>query len=172
MRDLLIEWEDRVCVIMCDGAEPSRKAAGLSEVAPMAHCFNALAQLADRNRREEQRDTLRRGISKEPTNTVVGASALSRVADNVGVDEVHRPSRPPVCLVALEVVIFAGVGHRRQYFRQRAAPGAQQRLREDFPMLLFGAVIAPSGALFELPHDSFVDVTDHELSHVLITSSC
>ena len=39
-------------------------------------------------------------------------------------------------------------------------------------MLLFGAVIAPGGALLELPHDGFVDVTDHELSHVPVTSSC
>jgi hypothetical protein len=43
---------------------------------------------------------------------------------------------------------------------------------EDFPMLLFGAVIAPGGAPFQFPHDGFVDVTDHELSHVPITSSC
>ena len=39
-------------------------------------------------------------------------------------------------------------------------------------MLLFGAVIAAGGALFELPHKGFVDVTDHELSHVPITSGC
>ena len=81
-------------------------------------------------------------------------------------------SRPPVDLAAFEVGVFAGVGHRREYLSQRAAPGAQQRLLEDFPMLLFGAVIAPSGAFFELPHDGLVDVPDHELSHVPITSSC
>ena len=139
----------------------------------MAHCFNALAQLAERDRREEQRDALRRSIAKEPTNTGVGASAPSRVTDDVCVDEVHRPSsRPPVDLAALEVGVFAGVGHRREYLSQRAAPGAQQRLLEDVPMLLFGAVIAPGGALLELPHDGFVDVTDHELSHVSITSRC
>jgi hypothetical protein len=39
-------------------------------------------------------------------------------------------------------------------------------------MFLFGAVIAPGGALLELTHYGFVDVTDHELSHVPITSSC
>jgi hypothetical protein len=39
-------------------------------------------------------------------------------------------------------------------------------------MLLFGTVIAPGGALLELPHNGFVDVTDHELSHVRTTSSC
>jgi hypothetical protein len=39
-------------------------------------------------------------------------------------------------------------------------------------MLLFGTVIAPGGALLELPHDGFVDVTDHKLSHLPITSSC
>src|SRR5436190_22716527 len=38
-------------------------------------------------------------------------------------------------------------------------------------MLLFGAVIAPGGAFLELPHDGFVDVPNHELSHVPITSS-
>jgi hypothetical protein len=43
---------------------------------------------------------------------------------------------------------------------------------EDFPMLLFGAVIAPGGALLEFPHDGFVDVTNHELGHVPITSRC
>jgi hypothetical protein len=32
-------------------------------------------------------------------------------------------------------------------------------------VLLFGAVIATGGALLELPHDRFIDVTDHELSH-------
>jgi len=139
----------------------------------MAHGFNALAQLADRDRREEQWDALRRSVAKEPTNTGVGATAPSRVADDVCVDEVHRlSSRPPVDLAPLEVGVFAGVGHRREYFSQRAAPGPQQRLLEDFPMLLFGAVIAPGGALFELPHDGFVDVPDHELSHVPITSSC
>ncbi len=69
LRDLLIEWEDRVCVFTCDRAEPTRKASRLREVAPMAHCFNALAQFADRDGREEQRDALRRSIAKEPTNT-------------------------------------------------------------------------------------------------------
>jgi hypothetical protein len=39
-------------------------------------------------------------------------------------------------------------------------------------MLLFGAVISPGGALLELPHDGVVDVTNHELSHVSITSRC
>jgi hypothetical protein len=39
-------------------------------------------------------------------------------------------------------------------------------------MFLFGAVIAPRGALLELPHDGVIDVTDHELSHVAITSRC
>ena len=33
-------------------------------------------------------------------------------------------------------------------------------------MLLFGAVIAPGGALLQLSHDGFIDVTDHELRHV------
>ena len=119
VRDLLIEWQDRVSVITGDRAEPTRKASRLREVATMAHCFNALPQLADRDRREEQRDALRRSISKEPTNTGVGASALSRVADDVCVDEVHRlSSRPPVDLAALEVGVFAGVGHRREYLSQ------------------------------------------------------
>lgn len=173
LRDLLIEWENRVCVIACDRAEPTGKASCLREVAPMAYCFNALAQLADRDGREEQRDALRRSLPKEPTDTGVGASALSHVAYDVRVDEVHRPSsRPPVDLAALEVGVFTGVRHRRKYLSQRAAPGAQQRLLEDFPMLLFGAVIARGGALFERPHDSFVDVTNHELSHVPITSRC
>src|SRR6476620_12107051 len=99
LRDLLIEWKDRVRVITCDRAEPARKAGRLCDVATMAHGFNALPQLADCDRREEQRDALRRGIPKEPTNTRVGASALSRVADDVCVDEVHRPSSgPPVDL--------------------------------------------------------------------------
>jgi hypothetical protein len=143
------------------------------EVATMADSFNALAQLADRDRREEQANTLRRSIAKEATNAGVGANSLSRVADDVRVDEVHRPSsRPPVGLAALEIGVFAGVGHRREHRSQRAAPGAQQRLLENFPMLLFGAVIAPSGALLELPHDGFVDVTDHELSHVASPSRC
>ena len=128
----------------------------------MAHRFDALAQFADRDRREEQRNALRRSIPKELTHAGVGASALSGVADDVCVDEVHRPSSgPPVDLAALEVRVFAGVRHRREYRSQRAAPRTQQRLLEDFPMLLFGAVIAPSGALLELPHDGFVDVTDH-----------
>jgi ABC-type antimicrobial peptide transport system permease subunit len=48
--------------------------------------------------------------------------------------------------------------------------GVQQRLLEDFPVFLLGAVIAPGGALLELPHDRFVDVPDHELGHVPITS--
>jgi hypothetical protein len=156
LRDLLVEWQDRVSVITCARAEPTREASRLREVATMAHCLNALAQFADRGRREVQRDALRPSISKEPTNTGVGASTLSRVADDVGVDEVHRPSsRPPVDLAALEVGVFAGVGHRREYLSQRAAPGAQQRLLEDFPMLPFGAVIASGGALLELTHDGF-----------------
>jgi hypothetical protein len=125
------------------------------------------AQLSNCDCREEQRDALRRGIPKELTNTRVGASAPSCVADDVDVYEVHRPSlSPPVDLASLEVGVFASVGHRREYFGQRAAPGAQQRLLEDFPMLLFGAVIASSGALLQLPHNGFVDVTDDELSHV------
>jgi len=163
--------EDRVCVISCDRAEPTRQASRLRDVATMAHCFNALAQLADRDRREEQGDAVRRSIPEELTNTGVGASALSRVADDVGVDEVHRPSsRPPVDLVALEVGVFAGVGHRREYLSERAAPGAQQRLLENVPMLLFGAVIAAGGALLQLSDEGFVDVTDHELSHASIIS--
>src|SRR6476620_7520138 len=79
---------------------------------------------------------------------------------------------PPVDLAALEIGVFTGVGHRREYLGQRAALGTQQGLLEDFPMLLFGAVIAPGGALLERPHDGIVDVANHELSHVLITSSC
>ena len=111
----------------------------------MAHGFNALAQLADRDRRQVQRDPLGRSIAKEPTNAGVGARPLARVADDVSVDEVHRSSsRPWVDLAAREVSVFAGVGHRRKYFSQRAAPGAQQRLLEDLPMLLFGAVVAPA----------------------------
>ena len=173
LRDFLIEWEDRVSVVTCDRAEPTREPSRLREIAAMAHGFNALTQLADCNRRQEQRDTLRCSIAKEPTNTGVGARPLSRVADDVGVDEVHRTSsRPPVDLAALEVGVFAGIGHRREYLSQRAALGTQQRLLEDLPMLLFGAVIAPGGALFQLPHDGVVDVTDHELSHVPITSRC
>ena len=65
LRDLLIKWEDGVCVITCDRAEPTRKASRLREVAPVAHGFNALAQLADRDGREEQRDALRRSIAKD-----------------------------------------------------------------------------------------------------------
>ena len=76
--DLVITWEDRVCVITCDRAEPARKASRLREVAPVAHGFNALAQLADRDGRQEQRDALRRSIAKEVTNTRVGASAFAR----------------------------------------------------------------------------------------------
>jgi hypothetical protein len=83
LRDLLIEWEDRVGVITCDRAEPTRKASRLREVATMAYCFDALAQFADRDCREEQRYALGRSIPEEPTNTGVGASPLSRVADNV-----------------------------------------------------------------------------------------
>jgi hypothetical protein len=33
-------------------------------------------------------------------------------------------------------------------------------------MLLFGTVIAPRGALFELPHDRVVDITDHDVAVV------
>jgi hypothetical protein len=171
LRGLLIEREDRVGVISGDRAEPAGQASRLREVTTMAYRFNSLAQLADRDRREKQWDALGRSITKESTNTGVGASAPSRIADDVCVDEVHRPSsRPPVDLAALEVGVFAGVGHRREYLSQRAAPGAQQRLLENFAMLLFGAVIAPGGALLELTHDGVIDVTDHELSHVSITS--
>jgi hypothetical protein len=69
LRDLLVEWQDRVGVITCDRAEPTRQASRLREVAAMADGFNALAQLADGDGREEQRDVLRRGIAKEATNT-------------------------------------------------------------------------------------------------------
>jgi hypothetical protein len=94
-------------------------------------------------------------------------------ADDVGVDEVHRPSScSPVDLATREVGVLARVGHRREYVSQRAAPGATQRLLEDFPMLLFGAVIAAGGALLQLAHDGFVNVPDHELSHAWITSNC
>jgi hypothetical protein len=138
----------------------------------MAYRFDPLAQLADSDRREEQWDALRRGVLEESPNPGIGAGALSGVANDVGVDEVHRLSRATVDLEALEVGIFADVRHRREYLGQRAAPGAQQRLLKDFPMLLFGAVIAAGGALLEFPHDGFVDVTDQELSHVRITSHC
>jgi hypothetical protein len=137
----------------------------------MAHGLNTLPQLADRDRREEQRSALCRSIPKEPRDTRVGANALSRIADDVGVDEVHGPpSRPAVGLPALEVGVFADVGHRGEHVGQRAAPGVQQRLLEDFPVFLLGAVIAAGGAFLELRHDGFVDVPDHELSHAPITS--
>ena len=48
-------------------------------------------------------------------------------------------------------------GHRRDYLGQRAAPGARQRLLENFPMLLFGAVMVPGGALLEFPHHGRAD---------------
>ena len=83
LRDLFIERQDRVRVIACDRAEPTSKASRLREVASMANCFNALAQLADRDRREEEGNALRRSIPKELTNTGVGASVFSRVADDV-----------------------------------------------------------------------------------------
>jgi hypothetical protein len=146
LRDLLIEREDGVGVVSCDRAEPTGKTGCLSQIAAMAHCFDALAQLADRDRREKQRDALGRRIPKETTNARVGASAPSRVADDVCVNEVHEASSPLVDLATLEVGVFAGVGHRREH-RQRPPPGAQQGLLKDFPMLLFGAVIAPGGAL-------------------------
>ena len=57
----------------------------------MPDCFDALAQVADRDRRKEQRDALRRCITKKLTNAGVGAGAFSHVADGVGVDEVHVP---------------------------------------------------------------------------------
>jgi hypothetical protein len=57
------------------------------------------------------------------------------------------PSRPPVGLPALEVGVFADVGHRREHFGERAAPGVQQRLLEDFPMFLLGAVIRRAARL-------------------------
>lgn len=56
LRDLLVEWQDRVCVIRCDCSEPASKASRLCEVAAMAHRFDALAQFADRDGREEQRN--------------------------------------------------------------------------------------------------------------------
>jgi hypothetical protein len=68
LRDLRIEGEDRVSVLPGDRAEPTRQASRPRDVATMAHSLNALTQLADRNRREEQRDALRRSIPKEPTN--------------------------------------------------------------------------------------------------------
>jgi hypothetical protein len=83
----------------------------------MARCFDALAQLADRDRREKQRDALGRRIPKETTNARVGAGAPSRVADDVCVNEVHGTSSPLVDLAALEVGVFAGVGHRREHRR-------------------------------------------------------
>jgi len=127
----------------------------------MAHHFYALAQLADGDRREKEGNALRRSIPKELTHTGIGASVFSSIADDVSVDEVHGSrSSPPVDLVALEVGVVAGVGYRGEYLRQRAALGVQQRSLEDFPMLLLGAVIAPGGALLELPHDGFVDVAD------------
>src|SRR5688500_5929558 len=42
----------------------------------------------------------------------------------------------------------------------------QQRPLEDFPMLLFGAVVAACRTPLEFPYDGFVDLTDHELSHL------
>jgi hypothetical protein len=59
-------------------------ARGLRQVAMMARRFNALTQLADRDRRKEQRDALCGRIPKESSNTRVRVSALSRVADDVG----------------------------------------------------------------------------------------
>jgi hypothetical protein len=147
LRDLLIEREDGVGVVSCDRAEPTGKTGCLSQIAAMPHGFDALAQLADRDRREKQRDALGRRIPKETTNARVGASAPSRVADDVCVNEVHEASSPLVDLATLEVGVFASVGHRREHRRQRPPLGAQQRLLKDFPMLLFGAVIAPGGAL-------------------------
>ena len=54
---------------------------------------------------------------------------------------------------------------RCRSLRRASCPWArQQRLLEDFPMLLLGAVIAPGGAFLELPDDGVVDVPDDELS--------
>ncbi len=85
--------------------------------------FNALAQLADRNRREEQRDALLRSIPKEPTNTRVGVSALSRLLMTSVSTRYIRPSRPPVGLAALEVTIFAGVRLGAQAARTHGIAG-------------------------------------------------
>jgi hypothetical protein len=77
-----------------------------------------------------------------------------------------------VDLAALEIRVVAGVGHRREDLSQGATPRAQQRMLEDVPVFLFGAVIPPGGALLELAHDGVIDVPDHELSHVSIASAC
>src|SRR5688500_10113824 len=42
----------------------------------------------------------------------------------------------------------------------------QQRPFENFPMLLFGAVVAACRTPLEFPDDGFVDLTNHELSHL------
>ena len=83
LRDLFIERQDRVRVIACDCAEPTTKASRLREVASMVNCFNALAQLADRNRREEEGNALRRSIPKElDEEGVVRSGTLSAVLND------------------------------------------------------------------------------------------
>jgi hypothetical protein len=59
----------------------------------MAHGFNALAQFADRDRREEQRNALRRRIPEEPTKTVrsIRLAGVARVNRSAGMPLVPGP---------------------------------------------------------------------------------
>jgi hypothetical protein len=118
LRDLRIEGEDRVSVLPGDRAEPTRQASRPRDVATMAHSLNALTQLADRNRREEQRDALRRSIPKEPTNAGLARVRLrALLMTSVSTRYMCRPhARRSVC----------GARSRRLR-RRRASPRALRR---------------------------------------------
>ena len=119
LRDLLVEWEDRVSVVTCDRAEPTRQASRLREVATMAHGFNALAQLADRDRREEQRDTLCVAASRKNRRTPGLARVRFRALLMTSVStKVHRPFVTPAGR--------SGGARSRRLRRRRASPRVPQ----------------------------------------------
>ena len=74
---------------------------------------------------------------------------------------------PPDRFQALEVGVFAGVGHRRDTEQAQRRPGRKTPAR-GFPMPLFGRCDCRRRAS-SVYDNGFVDVTNHELSHVPIT---
>ncbi|CAG9227585.1 hypothetical protein PSAB6_470113 [Paraburkholderia sabiae] len=68
-------------------------------------------------------------------------------------------------IAALEVDVFADVGHAHQPLRETEFFGLKERLRQDFPMLCFDAAPVSRGLLAQTLHQRIVQTSDQKICH-------
>src|SRR6185437_13170304 len=102
LRRVRVEGEDAFTIRFDDVRQPGFEEPSLLSVAAAPDEFDAAAQLAYRYRREKHRLARIGDRLEEGENAAIRPGALSRLADHVGVNQIHarsarrtRPARNP-----------------------------------------------------------------------------